>query len=76
MKQKMTVLFLAVAIVYLLSPALLQASIGDTSGEVVKNAAGFGKDLVGLPAHLVLLLGNSLKLVGEVLLFPFTLLGV
>ncbi|MDD5216602.1 MAG: hypothetical protein PHN49_03905 [Candidatus Omnitrophica bacterium] len=50
------------------------ASLGETTGQVGKSAIDTGMDLVKLPVDLVKTIGYSIKLVGEVIVFPFTLL--
>jgi len=50
------------------------ASLGETTGQVGKSSIDTGLDLVKLPVDLVKTIGYSIKLVGEVIVFPFTLL--
>lgn len=47
------------------------AGFGDAVEMTGESAAELGKDIVGLPVHLLRLAASSVWTVGEVLVFPF-----
>lgn len=58
----------------LIGTHVARASLGGTTEDLGRSAMSAGTDLVKLPVHLVETIGYTLKLVGEVIVFPFTLL--